>query len=161
MGFIKIYVGICGLGWAREDDVVKVWGKMSNNEQDLAISVANAPASHRLRKLRRSLNIFTLGYALIATNVFLFVGAWCLAWKNGAIPDNWGYHEGNHGPWRFWDGPGHASGELLNLAFYCTFGVLLVGFLSLVRKPVWKGLMILAAGFMLGYVFLEHYWLID
>lgn len=124
----------------------------------------------RKKGISFSFTILDLATLFVVINVAFYVVLWLLAWKNGAIPET-GDFFGNHGPWRrdcflsSWLGDPSLfcvfTRELLPLMIFTPPLCLLTSLAGLVSKPGWRGVSLVLASLLLGYVAFQHISLID
>ena len=88
----------------------------------------------------------------------IFAYVWISAFIQGAVPNQWGEFEGNHGPWR----RAYDLRRCLHFLFLTCFISFFSGLLAFCFKPKWVTGIITVLSPILLYLFLAtHFWLID
>lgn len=96
--------------------------------------------------------------ALLCYGGMTLAFAWWQASRDGKMPEHWGEHHGNHGPWRHY----YVGREVLGRAIAAAFWACCAAGLSLAAAPKAKTALLtslcIASLLALSYT---HFWLID
>jgi hypothetical protein len=107
----------------------------------------------------RMVDLFIIfSITLVVISSILIFGILWIGYNDQMIPDQWGEHVGNHGPWRHY----YAVRGILQIAILIPMYLQVATLNLLLFKPCWRTLYLFVAG-MAYLIFIMHrfYWLID